>query len=299
MDWLNYHHLHYFWNVAKEGSIVAAAERLRLSPPTISTQIRRLEQSLEHKLFEQKGRNLVLTETGRVVFGYANEIFSMGQELMDVLHDRPTPSGLRLRVGVADVLSKRVAHRLLEPALRGETPVRMVCFEGKPPDLLAMMSMYELDLVLSDSPMGPEVKLKAFNHLLGECGVSILAPRRQAKRYRSDFPRCLDGAPFLLPTENTSLRRSLDQWFLRSGIRPMVVAEFEDSALLKVFAAAGRGLFASPSIIETEMEQNYGVETVGRVEEVREHYYAISLERRLKHPPVLAIMEAAQKETFG
>ncbi len=299
MDWLNYHHLHYFWTVAKEGSIVAAAERLRLSPPTISTQIRKLEHSLEYKLFDQKGRNLVLTDTGRVVFGYANEIFSTGQELMDTLRDRPTPAGLRLRVGIADAVSKRVAHRLLAPALRGESPVRIVCFEGKPSGLLAMMSTYELDLVLSDSPMGPEVKLKAFNHLLGECGVSIMVPRQQAERYSENFPRCLDGAPFLLPTENTSLRRVLDQWFLRLGIRPKVVAEFEDNALLHVFAEAGGGLFASPTVIEHEMERLYGVRTLGCVEGVRERYYAISLERKLKHPAVLAIMQAAQMETFG
>ncbi len=299
MEWLNYHHLYYFWVVAREGAIVAAAERLRLSPPTISTQVRRLEQSLGHKLFEQKGRNLVLTETGRLVLSYASQIFSTGQELMDTLRDRPAHTGLRLRVGVADALSKRVAHRLLRPALRGASPVRIVCFEGKPPGLLAMLSTYELDLVLSDSPMGPEVKLKAFNHLLGECGISIFAPRKQLQKYSRNFPASLHGAPFLLPTENTSLRRSLDQWFLSLGIHPRVTGEFEDSALLKVFAEAGGGLFAAPSMIEHETEKHYGVSAVGRVEEVRERYYAISLERKLKHPLVLAIVEAVQREAIG
>ncbi|MCP5114321.1 MAG: transcriptional activator NhaR [bacterium] len=299
MDWLNYHHLLYFWSVAKAGSITAAAVQLRLSPPTISTQIRRLEQSLERKLFNQVGRNLVLTETGQVVFGYANEIFSMGQEMMDALRGRPTRAGLRLRVGVADAVSKRVAHRLLAPALEIDLPVHIVCFEGKPTALMARMSTYELDLVLSDSPLGPEVKIKAFNHLLGESGVSIFATKRDSKQYREDFPNCLDRAPFLLPTDNTSLRRSLDRWFLRRGIRPAIKGEFEDSALLKVFGGAGRGLFAVSTVIEQETEEHYGVRAIGRIEDVMEQYYAISLERKLKHPGVVAIVEAAHRDTFG
>jgi len=299
MQWLNYHHLLYFWSVAKEGSIAAAARQLRLSPPTISTQIRQLEQSLERKLFHQVGRNLVLSETGKVVFGYANEIFSIGQEMMDSLRGRLTPVGLRLRVGVVDAVSKRVAHRLLEPAYDIDPPVRIVCFEGKPTALLARLATYEFDLVLSDSPLGPEMKIKAFNHLLGECSVSILAARRQWKRYRREFPRCLDTAPFLLPTDNTSLRRSLDRWFVQQGVRPTIAGEFEDSALLKVFGGAGRGVFAAPTVIEQETEEHYGVRALGRIEDVREEYYAITLERKLKHPGVVAIVEAAHGQTFS
>lgn len=296
MTWLNYHHLLYFWTVAKEGTITAACERLRLAQPTVSTQLRILEKTLGHRLFERHGRNLVLTETGRTVYRYANEIFSLGRELVDTLEGRPSKGRMPLRVGIADVLSKQVAHLLLAPALNASEPAHLICYEGKPAELLAKLSVYELDLVLSDSPIPPEVKLKGFNHLLGESSVSIFAAKDVAVKYRRRFPNSLDGAPFLLPTDNTSLRRSLDQWFASEDIYPSVVAEFEDSALLKVFGQAGIGLFSVPSVIEKETQQLYGVRVVGRLESVRAQYFAISLERTLKHPGVVAIVESAHSQ---
>jgi LysR family transcriptional activator of nhaA len=299
VGWLNYHHLLYFWTVAREGTITAASEKLRLAQPTISTQIRVLEKTLGHKLFEHQGRNLVLTETGRMVYSYANEIFALGQELTDTLEGRPVAGRTRLRVGIADVVSKQVAHRILRAALEGPEPAKLVCFEGKPASLLTKLAVHELDLVLSDSPVPPEVKLKGFNHLLGESDVSIVATPELAARYRRLFPKSLDGAPFLLPTENTSLRRSLDLWFSSRGINPVAVGEFEDTALLLVFGQAGAGLFAVPAVIEDGLRQLHDLRVVGRVESVRAQYFAISLERKLKHPGVVAIVEAAHSSLAG
>lgn len=298
MEWLNYHHLLYFWTVAREGSISRACEKLFLAQPTISGQIRALEKSIGAKLFTRAGRSLVLTETGRTVYRYADEIFSLGRELLDTLKGRPTGRPLRLVVGVADVLPKMVSYRLLEPALRLPEPVHIICWEGKPDRLLAELSVHGLDVVLSDSPFSPTVKVRAFNHLLGECGVSVLGTAGLAKPLRRGFPRTLDGVPFLLPTDNTTLRRSLDQWFDTKGIRPAVRAEFEDSALLKVFGKAGVGLFVVPTAVENEVCQQYNVRVVGRIQDVRERFYAISVERKLKHPAVIAISETARKELF-
>jgi LysR family transcriptional activator of nhaA len=236
MTWLNYHHLFYFWTVAKEGTIAAACQKLRLAQPTVSTQLRVLEQALGYKLFERHGRNLLLTETGRIVYRYANEIFTTGQELMDTLEGRPVEGRLRLRVGIADVLTKEVAHLLLSPALTANEPVQLSCYEGKPAALLAALSTFELDLVLSDSPIPPEVKLKGFNHLLGESSVTVFAAKSEAASYRRKFPGSLEGAPFLLPTDNTSLRRSLDQWFAAQRIRPSIIAEFCSGCLAKPVA---------------------------------------------------------------
>ena len=209
MTWLNYHHLLYFWAVAKEGTVTAACEKLRLAQPTVSTQLRVLERSLGKKLFERHGRNLVLTETGRMVYRYANEIFSLGQELMDTLEGRPVEGRQRLRVGIADIVSKQVAYLLLEPALRSPEPVQLICYEGKPAALMSQLSVYELDIVISDSPIPPEVKLKGFNHLLGESGLTFVGVDELAAKYRVGFPHSLEGAPVLLPTDNTSLRREI------------------------------------------------------------------------------------------
>ncbi len=299
MNWINYHHLLYFWTVAKEGSIARATSELRLAQPTISGQIRSLEESLGEKLFQRSGRNLILTDVGRVVFRYADEIFSLGRELQDVLKGGPSSRPLCLLVGVADVVPKLVAYRLLEPALRLSEPVQIVCREDKPDRLLAELAVHHLDVVLSDAPVGPTIRIRAFNHLLGECGVVFMAAPRLAAAYRRGFPKSLDGAPLLLPTENTTERRSLDQWLMSKGIRPRVVGEFEDSALLKVFGQTGNGIFAVPSVIETEVQRQYQVQAIGRVEDVRERFYAISVERRLKHPAVVAISEAARKKLFG
>jgi LysR family transcriptional activator of nhaA len=296
MEWLNYHHLLYFWVVAKEGTIAAACEKLMLAQPTISAQIRALETALGQKLFRRSGRYLVMTETGRMVYQYADEIFSLGRELTDTLKGRPTGSPVRFNVGVADVLPKLVAHQLLEPALNLPERVRLVCYESTQTELLAKLAIHELDLVLSDSPIGPGVQVRAFNHVLGECSVSIFGTRDLADSYRRRFPTSLDGAPFLLPTSTTALRRELEHWFDAEDIRPAVVGEFDDSALLKVFGQAGAGLFAAPDVIEKEIRRQYGVRVIGRVESMKERFYAISVERKVKHPAVVAIADAARKK---
>ena len=298
MEWLNYHHLLYFWVVGREGSIVRASEHLSLTQATISAQIRALEEVLGEKLFSRVGRNLALTEMGRMVFRYADEIFTLGRELMDTLKGRPTGRPIRLVVGVADVLPKLIAHRLLEPAFKLSEAIRIICREGKHDHLLAQLAVHELDLVLTDAPIGSTVKIRAFSHLLGECGVTVFGAAPLAVRYRRRFPRSLTGAPFLLPTDNTVLRRSLDHWFEAEGIRPTVIGEFEDSALLKVFGQRGAGLFLAPSVIEAEVRRQYSVQIVGRVESVRERFYAISVERKLKNPAVVAISEAARQKLF-
>ncbi len=297
-DWLNYHHLLYFWTVAREGSVARAAARLSLAQPTVSAQVRALEESLGEPLFTRTGRRLVLTDVGRVVLRYADEIFATGRELLDAVRGRPTGRPIRFAVGVADALPKMIAYRLLEPAWRLEEPVQVVCREDKPERLLALLSLHELDIVLSDAPVGAGVSVRAFSHPLGECGVSLFAAPALAERHRRRFPRSLDGAPFLLPAEGSMLRRSLEQWFEQLGVRPRIVAEFDDSALLKVVGQAGHGLFAAPSVIEREVSRQYRVRLVGRAPTVRERFYALTVERRLRNPAALAISNAARAELF-
>ncbi|HVP28217.1 MAG TPA: transcriptional activator NhaR [Myxococcota bacterium] len=299
MEWLNYHHLLYFWVVAREGSIAKATRELRLAQPTISGQIRTLEEQLGEKLFQRQGRNLVLTEVGGVVYRYAEEIFTLGRELLDTVKGRPSGRPVRFVVGVAEVVPKLVAYRLLESALALPESVRIVCLEDRTDRLLAELSVHALDLVITDVPIGPHVKVRAYNHLLGECGVSFFAPPKLAAALRRSFPHSLDGAPMLVPSDNTTLRRSLDQWLELESLRPRIVAEFEDSALMKVFAQAGHGAFAGPTAIEREICAQYGVRTIGRTDAIRERFYAISVERRVKHPAVLAITEAARSRVFG
>jgi len=299
MEWLNYHHLLYFWTVAREGSVTRAAAELRLGQPAVSAQIRTLEEALGEKLFTRVGRHLVLTDVGRIVFRYAENIFSLGRELLDAVKDRPTGRPIRLQVGIADAIPKLIAYRLLRPAFELKEPVRLVCHEGKPDRLLAELAVHDLDLVLTEAPLGATHKVKAFNHLLGECDVKFFGSARLARAHRRAFPRSLDGAPVLLPTDNTTLRRALDQWFDAEGIRPVVVSECEDNALLDVFGAAGVAMFAAPAAIEKQIRRQYGVEVIGRVGGVRERFYAISVERKLKHPGVVAIVEAAREKVFG
>ncbi len=299
MEWLNYHHLLYFWTMARQGSLARASAELRLAQSTISGQIRALEDSLGEKLFARRGRRLVLTEMGRVVFRYAEEIFSLGRELRDAVKGRPVGRPLSLMVGVADVVPKLVARRLLEPALKLPEPVRLICREDKPERLFAELAVHNLDIVLADAPIDPSIRIRAFNHLLGECGIVFFGTAKLAAAHRRNFPESLDGAPVILPTENTTLRRSLDQWFAARGIRPRVVGEFEDSALLKVFGQVGMGLFPASSVIADEVQRQYQVRPVGRLDEVRERFYAISVERKLKHPAVIAISEEARQKLFG
>lgn len=298
MEWLNYHHLYYFWTVAREGSISKACDQLYVAQPTISAQIAALEKSLGDKLFTRTGRSLLLTDTGRLVYRYAEEIFSLGRELSDAVKGRPIGRPMRLVVGVADVLPKLVAYRLLEPAMRLTQPVQLICREGPPERLMAELSVYGLDLVLSDAPVGPQVKVRAFSHLLGESGISFFAEPKLAAAYRRGFPRSLHGAPFLLPSPHTSLRRSLDAWFEAQDVRPVVKAEFEDGALLKTFGQTGIGLFPASTVVENDVRRQYGVRLVGRTDAIREQFFAISVERRLRHPAVVALTEQARRHLF-
>lgn len=299
MEWLNYHHLLYFWAVARRGSVSRAAEELRLAQPTLSGQIRALEDALGEKLFQRVGRGLVLTEFGQLAFRYADEIFSLGRELQDVMKGHPSKRGMRLLVGVADVVPKLIAFRLLQPARQLPEPVRIVCHEDKPDRLFAELALHSIDLVISDAPLPASVNVRAFSHLLGECGVVIMGTKELVQSRLKTFPKSLDGAPFLLPTENTMLRRSLDRYFDAEGITPKIEGEFEDSALIKVFAQSGAGLLAVPATVEDQVRKQYELRTLGRVDSVRERFYAITVERRLKHPAVVAISEAARHQVFG
>ncbi len=298
MDWLNYHHLMYFWVVAREGSVAKACEQLRLAQPTISGQIRDLEKSLKTALFKRSGRNLVLTETGHTVYKYADEIFSLGRELQDTLKSRPTGRTMRFSVGVADALPKLIVHRLLEPAFRLIEDIHVTCIDGEPDRLLAQLALHELDLVLSDVPANPRLGFRAFNHLLGECGITFFGTDALAEKYCPGFPESLNGAPFLMPSGNSALRRSLDQWFDNLGCRPKIRGEFADSALLKAFGKMGDGVFAVHSAVELDVKRMYSVEVIGREDSLRERFYAVSIEKRLKHPAVVAISESARTKLF-
>jgi LysR family transcriptional activator of nhaA len=293
VEWLNYHHLLYFWTVVRAGGLAPASEELRLSPSTISAQVHRLEEALSEQLLRKSGRRLVLTEMGRLVYGYADDIFSTGREMMEAVRGRPTGRPIRLVVGVADVVAKLVAQRIIEPALRLPEPVQVVCREASPEQLLDALARHTVDVLVTDAPVGPEVRVRAFNHLLGESGVSFLAAPPLAAACRRGFPRSLDGRPMLLPTENMAIRRSLDQWLEERWIRPRVVGEFEDGALLGEFGTAGHGVFVTPTMVEKAMLRAHRVEVVGRTAAVRARVYAVSAERRIKHPAVAAICESA------
>ncbi|HSD09400.1 MAG TPA: transcriptional activator NhaR [Candidatus Binatia bacterium] len=300
MEWLNYHHLLYFWAVAREGTIARASAELRLAPQTISGQIHQLEHVLGERLFARRGRHLVLTEVGRVAFRYADEMFSLGRELLHTLKGRPSDRPMRLIVGVADVLPKAVVRRLLDPATRMGQPVCIVCREDKSVDeFMGELAAHKLDLVLTDAPVGPGVPVRAFSHLLGECGTTFFGAPRLAAAYRRGFPRSLDGAPLLLPGANSTPRRVLDQWLFSRDLRPTVVGEFDDSELMNAFGQDGTGMFSAPSVIEGEIRRRHRVRVIGRVESLRHRFYAVSVERKLKHPAVIAICESARKDVFG
>ncbi len=298
MDWLNYHHLLYFWTVAREGTIARAGEKLHLGQPAISTQLRQLEQSLGQKLFQKSGRNLELTETGRMVYRYADEIFSLGRELTDTLKGRPTGQPMRFVVGIVDVVPKLIAKRLLEPALQLPDPLRLICYENSLERLLSELALHNVDLVLSDAPVTGAMKVRAFNHLLGESTIAVFGTKELGRKYRKGFPKSLNGAPFLFQGRASSVRRSLETWFDSHDLHPQIRAEFDDSALLKVFGQAGEGLFAAPFVMKDEICRQHEVELVGEIPGVREHFYAISAERRLKHPAVVAISESAREDIF-
>jgi LysR family transcriptional activator of nhaA len=288
MEWLNYHHLHYFWVVAQEGSVTLASRRLRLAASTISAQVRTLEIQLGSELFERRGRRMALTDAGQKVYRYAEQIFQLGERLTtDLTGASPHPAA-RLRVGVVDAVPKRVAYRLLEPALRLTPPPRLTCREGRAEVLVAELILGDLDLVLSDAPIAAAAPTYA--HLLGESDIGFFAATALAEQFRAGFPRSLDGAPLLLPMANSAFRRALDDWLTENGIRPNVIAEFEDGALLSVFGEAGTGVFAAPTAIERRLP---GLEMIGRIERIRERYFAITRDRRADQPAVTAIVRSA------
>jgi LysR family transcriptional activator of nhaA len=294
---INHHHLFHFWTVVREGGVTRASEKLHVSQPTISGQLRELEEALGEKLLARSGRTVVLTDIGRTVYRFADEMLSLDRELLQAVKGRPTRPG-RLAVGVTMVVPKLVAYEMLEPALRLPEPIQLDCVHERPERLLAELAIYGLDVVLADAPAPPAVKVRAYSHLLGECGVSVFGTERMAAAHRRGFPRSLDGAPFLLPSEDSALRLSLEEWFQKQRVRPRVVGTFEDSALLDAFGQAGAGLFAMPSAIEAEVRRQYRVRVIGRLDSVRQRFYAITVERKLRNPAVIAISERA-RALFG
>lgn len=292
---MNYHHLRYFWVVAKEGGLRKAADKLRVSQPTISAQIAALEGALDEKLFRRGGRSLTLTEAGHRVLSYAEEIFSLGQEILDAAHQRPGARPLRVHIGITDSLPKLVSYEIIKPIFNLEQPIQAVCREGKVDDLLAQLAAYRLDIVLADEPAPSSLPIKVFNHLLGECSVTFCAERKLAATLKRPFPQSLNDAPVLLPASNATLRQSLEKWFQAQEIRPRLVAEFDDAALMKVAAVDGLGFFAVPTLVVKEAVARFDFEVIGHTEECRQQFYAISAERRLTHPAIAAITSKAKE----
>jgi LysR family transcriptional regulator, transcriptional activator of nhaA len=300
MNWLNYHHLYYFWMVAREGSVTRAAEKLFLSQPTVSNQLQELEKTAGQKLFTRSGRNLVLTEMGQIIYRYADEIFSIGQELQQFLSgsanaDRP----MRLKIGVTDSLPKLVTYQILEPLMRYESQVQFVCMEDDNLDgLLQRLSRFELDLVLADAPIPSGSTIKAYNHLLGESGVSFLGSKDLYQKYGKNFPHSLHTAPLLLPSHNTALRREIDDWLSVYKLEPKIIAEFDDMALLKVFGQKGHGIICLPSIMEEDLLKELELEVFGRDDAIKNSFYAISIERKIRNSAVAHLIETARQSLF-
>jgi LysR family transcriptional activator of nhaA len=291
---LNFRHLYYFWVVAKEGGITRAAERLSLAVQTISSQLTLLEQSLGKTLFSQQGRRLVLTEAGRVAMNYADQIFLLGLQMQEAVNEADS-GRIRLAVGISDSLPKLSAYRMLEEAMHTEKKVRLVCYEDQFEALLADLALHKLDVVLTDREVQPGSALKVFSHQLFESEMLVVGAPELAARYGKDFPGNLNGAPFLLPTRNNALRGKIDEWFVQANVKPDVVGEFEDNALLNTFGRRGHGLFFAPAALAADVQEQFGALQVGAVPGVREQFYMISNERKIKHPAVEAILAATQK----
>jgi len=296
---LNYKQLHYFWAVAKAGSIVRASERLHLTPQTLSGQIGLLEEALGVTLFLRVGRRLELTETGRLTLSYADEVFQIGGELEEALRRRPESRSIQFRVGVDDAVPKSIAYRLLTPAMTLAQPVRIVCREDKLARLLVELAIQRLDLILADRPMPAGTNIKGYSHKLGDCGITFFAEPQLAAQFSEKWPDILDVAPLLIPGKEAAVRAPLMRWFDVHQFRPRIVGEFDDSALMQAFGQAGTGIFIAPSVMADEVRRAHGVIVIGETDEVTEQFYAISMERRLTHPAVVAINDAAQKELFG
>ncbi len=298
MAWLNYHHLLYFWTVARAGTIAAASKELHLSQPTISSQLKTLEDALGERLFQKHGRRLALTDVGRTTYRYADDIFRLGRELQEAVSRGPVGEQVRFAVGVTDVIPKLVAERLLRPAFAALPQLQLECVEGPLPQLLGQLALHELDVVLSDQPSPNDIKVRAFNHALGESGTSFFARGPQAAALRKGFPESLTGTPMLVARTGTDTRMHLDQWFDDKKVKPKIVGEFDDSALMNVFGQRGLGAFTAPTAIEAEVVSQFDVQVVGRTDELMQRFFAISVERRLRHPAVVAIAESARTEVF-
>ncbi len=299
MEWLNYHHLIYFWTVAKEGSLKKAAEKLHVSQSSISAQVSALESALGEKLFRPSGRTKVLTEMGRVVMGYAEDISSLGRELMNTVKHRAGTRPIRFHIGVADSVPKQIAYEIIRPAFQLQPPVEMVLREGKVDSLLAMLASQRLDIVLADEPASSTLKFKTFNHPLGTSDVTFCATPALTAKLRRNFPQSLHGAPALLPAEHTAFRMALETWFDSLGIRPRTVAEFEDTALMNPAAADGLGFVPIHTVIAKRAARQNGWKVIGRVSECTGQFYAITAERKLKHPAIVVITEHAQSRLFA
>jgi len=295
---LNFKHLHYFLAVAKYGGVNRAAERLHLTPQTLSGQLSQFEQRLGTSLFHREGRRMELSATGKLALSYAEEIFQVSAELEALLRGGPEELAIPFRVGIADVVPKSIAHQLLAPVLTLAEPVRLICREDRLERLLADLAIHRLDMVLADRPMPPGLDVKGHSHLLGECGVAFFASPELAARLGTDFPTSLEGAPMLIPSEDSALRAPLMRWMERRGLHPRVVAEFDDSALMKAFGQSGAGIFPAPAAMALEIEAHYGVALLGQTEDMRERFFAISAERRLTHPAVVAVRETARSGLF-
>jgi LysR family transcriptional activator of nhaA len=298
MTTLNFKHLRYFWIVAKTGSIARAAEQIHLAPHSISGQLKEFEATLGVELFRRVGRNLELTEAGHHILGYAEDIFSIGDELLDALRDPKEKKTLPFRIGIADSVSKAVAYQLVEPALKLGVPVRLICREGRLSSLLAELSIHRLDMIIADRPMPTHLNVRGYNHLLGESGLSVFCTRNLAKKLSGTFPFSINKAPFLLPGEDVAIRTRLLQWFEANNLLPRIVGEFDDSALMKAFGQASAGLFAAPTAIIKHVCEQYKVVEIGRIDAIVEQIYAITTERRMTHPAIMAISKAAHEDIF-
>lgn len=299
MNTLNYKHLRYFWMVAKTGSIAKAAEQLYLTPQSISGQLTEFADVLGVELFRRVGRNLEVTDAGRQIMSYADEIFSIGDELLDAIHNQQSSKTIPLRVGIADSVSKLVAYKLLEPALQLSTPIRLVCSEGRLISLLSDLSVHRLDMIIADRPIPSHLNVRGFNHLLGESALAIFGTPALLKQLTGKFPQALNNAPFLLPGEDAAMRPKLEHWFDKNNLYPAITGEFDDSALMKSFGQAGVGLFAAPATIAKRICEQYHVEVMGHIDAVTEQLYVISTERRLTHPAIVAISQKGREDVFG
>lgn len=291
---LNYKHLYYFREVATLGSIARACESLHLTPQTISGQLSLLEEALQTQLLQRTGRHLELTEAGQIALKYANEIFQLGNALQEALQHYPQGNAQVFRVGVSDVVPKSIAYRLLEPAMQLPKPIHIVCTEGKLNDLMTELALHRMELVIADSPMPNTLNIRGFTHELGASSISFFVTPKVRAQLSGEFPHCLNGAPLLIPAEGTAVRGKLREWFHKQQVHPKIVGEFDDSALMKAFGQAGAGVFVAPTALETTMTQEAGVELLGRAEDITEQFFAISVERRISHPAVMAITKHAQ-----